>query len=82
MKSLASGQGQTILLVDDETTLTAVLERKKQVRGSEPGANPGVKLKKISLRIDTSNSNLAFEIKRAFNLAKSSGLELDLTFGH
>jgi len=42
--------------------------------------NQGAKIKKITLQMDTRKSNLAQEIKRVFDMAKSSGLELDLTF--
>ena len=44
------------------------------------GVNPGMKIKKVALRMVMSESNLAAEIKRMFDLAKSSGQELDLTF--
>ena len=42
--------------------------------------NPGAKIKKLVLPMDTSKSNLAQEIKRMFDMAKSAGQELDLTF--
>jgi hypothetical protein len=47
---------------------------------ADQGVNPGQKIKRIALQIDSSSSNLAHEIKRLFDLAKSSGQELDLTF--
>ena len=51
-------------------------------RTTEAGVNPGMKIKKLALRLSIGNSNLANEIKKAFDLAKSSGQELDLTFSH
>ena len=36
--------------------------------------------KKLVVRLRIGDSNLADDIKQAFNLAKSSGQELDLTF--
>ena len=42
----------------------------------------GLKIKKLALRLTINNRNLEKEIKRAFDLAKSSGQELDLTFSH
>ena len=57
---------------------TRNLENKSKPAGQ--GVNPGLKLKKIVLRVDVSESNLANQIKRLFDLAKSSGRELDLTF--
>lgn len=43
---------------------------------------PSPKIKKIALAIEVGHSNLAHEVKRMFDLAKSSGQELDLTFSH
>jgi hypothetical protein len=51
-------------------------------RHGDEGVKPGLKIKKLALRLTIGNSNLANEIKRAFDLAKSSGQELDLTFSH
>jgi len=51
-------------------------------RTAEGGVAPGLKVKKLALKLSISSSNLASEIKRAFDLAKSSGQELDLTFSH
>jgi hypothetical protein len=45
-----------------------------------PGANQGSKVKKLTLEIDTRTSDLTHEVKRVFDMAKSSGQELDLTF--
>jgi hypothetical protein len=39
-----------------------------------------VKIKKLAWRLTINDRNLKSEIKRAFDLAKSSGQELDLTF--
>jgi hypothetical protein len=47
-----------------------------------PAVNQGAKIKKLTLQMDTRKSNLAQEVKRVFDMAKSSGLELDLTFSH
>ncbi len=49
---------------------------------NEEGVQPGLKIKRLALKLSIGNSNLANEIKRAFDLAKSSGQELDLTFSH
>ena len=38
------------------------------------------KIKTLALRLTINQRNLEDEIKRAFDLAKSSGHELDLTF--
>ena len=57
---------------------TMNLENKS--RAADQGVNPGLKIKKLVLRMDVGKSNLAREIKRVFDLAKSSGQELDLTF--
>jgi hypothetical protein len=49
-----------------------------------PKAAAGVqkdrKVRTLGLRLTVGNRDLASEIKRAFDLAKSSGQELDLTF--
>jgi hypothetical protein len=57
---------------------TMNLEHKSRL-ADEP-VNPGMKLKKIALRMNADDSNLASQIKRVFDMAKSSGQELDLTF--
>jgi len=51
-------------------------------RQSEPDCPSGLKIKRLALRLTIGDSNLAHEIKRAFDLAKSSGQELDLTFSY
>ena len=38
------------------------------------------RIKTLDLRLNIGNCDLTKEIKRAFDLAKSSGQELDLTF--
>ena len=38
------------------------------------------RLKRLALRLAVGDGNLARQIMQAFNLAKSSGQELDLTF--
>ena len=48
----------------------------------EDGVQPGMKIKRLALQLTIGNSNFMSEIKRAFDLAKSSGQELDLTFSH
>ncbi len=55
---------------------------KKKSRQADEGVKSGLKIKKLALRLTIGNSNLATEVKRAFDLAKSSGQELDLTFSH
>lgn len=52
----------------------------KQLSRPTHYANPGPKVKKVVMAIEVGNSNLGPEVKRMFDLAKSSGLELDLTF--
>jgi len=47
---------------------------------AEDADQGGLKIKKLALRLTINNRNLEKEIKRAFDLAKSSGQELDLTF--
>ncbi len=47
---------------------------------ADQGVNPGQKIKKIAMQLDARQSDLAQEIKRLFDLAKSAGQELDLTF--
>ncbi|MGO8837709.1 MAG: hypothetical protein ACLQAH_06560 [Limisphaerales bacterium] len=54
----------------------------KKSRQADEGVKSGLKIKKLALRLTIGNSNLATEVKRAFDLAKSSGQELDLTFSH
>jgi hypothetical protein len=49
-------------------------------RPADQELNPGAKIKKLVLRMDASKANLGREIKRVFDMAKSSGQELDLTF--
>jgi len=54
----------------------------KKSRQADDSVKSGLKIKKLALRLTIGNSNLATEVKRAFDLAKSSGQELDLTFSH
>jgi len=56
------------------------MNQEKKSRHGDEGVNPGLKIKKLALQLTIGNSNLTYEIKRAFDLAKSSGQELDLTF--
>ena len=58
------------------------MKSKTQSRGTEEGIQPGLKIKKLVLQVSIGDRNLANEVKKAFDLAKSSGLELDLTFSH
>jgi hypothetical protein len=51
-----------------------------KTRFADKGVNPGAKVKRLTLRVDIGNSNLGQEVKRVFDMAKSSGLELDLMF--
>jgi hypothetical protein len=57
---------------------TMNLENKS--RRADQGINPGLKIKKLVLQMDVGKANLAREIKRVFDMAKSSGQELDLMF--
>jgi hypothetical protein len=54
----------------------------KKTRSLDGEAAPNRKIKKLDVQLDIRNSNLVHEIKQAFDLAKSSGHELDLTFSH
>jgi hypothetical protein len=54
----------------------------KRLPQAKRDENTGQKVKKVELQIEVGNSNLGHEVKRMFNLAKSSGLELDLTFSN
>jgi uncharacterized protein (UPF0335 family) len=51
-----------------------------KTRPVDQGLNPGVRIKRLTLRVDVETSNLGQEVKRVFDMAKSSGLELDLMF--
>ncbi|MGA2245064.1 MAG: hypothetical protein ABSH48_08700 [Verrucomicrobiota bacterium] len=59
---------------------TTTMNLENPLRQMNRGVNPGAKIKKVALKIEVGKSNLALEIKRLFDLAKSSGQELDLTF--
>jgi hypothetical protein len=52
----------------------------KKTRSSDGDIAPSKKIKKLDVHLDIRNSNLVHEIKQAFDLAKSSGHELNLTF--
>jgi hypothetical protein len=56
------------------------MNRENKSRTNEDGVQPGLKIKRLALQLTIGDNNLASEIKRAFDLAKSSGQELDLTF--
>jgi hypothetical protein len=47
---------------------------------AEDADQNALKIKKLVWQLTINNCNLEKEIKRAFDLAKSSGQELDLTF--
>ena len=49
-------------------------------RNTEHGDQDRLMIKKLLMRVPVSDDNLDRKIKRAFDLAKSSGHELDLTF--
>jgi ribosomal protein L5 len=49
-------------------------------REAEEAEQNALRIKKLVMRMSIGDSNLSEEIKQAFNLAKSSGQELDLTF--
>ena len=51
----------------------------QKLRRAEGGVKPGLKIKTLAMRLTIGESNLTSEIKRMFDLAKSSGQELDLT---
>ena len=56
------------------------MNRETKSNTNEQSVPTGRKIKKLALQLPIGSSNLANEIKRAFDLAKSSGQELDLTF--
>ena len=58
------------------------MKSKTKSRATEEGVPTGLKIKKLAVRLSIGDSNLASEIKKAFDLAKSSGQELDLIFSH
>lgn len=58
------------------------MKTKDKPQAVEEGVRPGLKIKKLAVQLSVGDTNLASEIKRAFDLAKSSGLELDLIFNH
>ena len=49
-------------------------------RKTETAEDERRQLKRLALRVTIGQGNLAQQIMQAFNLAKSSGQELDLTF--
>ena len=49
-------------------------------REAEEAEQNTLRIKKLAVRLTIGEGNLAEEIKKAFDLAKSSGQELDLTF--
>jgi len=53
---------------------------KTKSQEAEDADEGALKIKKLAWRLPINDSNLEKEIKRAFDLAKSSGQELDLTF--
>ena len=59
---------------------TTYLDNKSS--SADQGVNSGRKIKRVAVQVDASKSNLAQEIKRLFDMAKSAGQELDLTFCH
>jgi len=56
------------------------MNRQTKSRRAEEDLNPGMKIKTLAVQLTIGEANLASEIKRVFDLAKSSGQELDLTF--
>ena len=58
------------------------MNRETKSHNADEGVPAGLKIKKLAMQLSIGNSNLAIEIKKAFDLAKSSGQELDLTFSH
>ena len=51
-------------------------------RPAKQGFLPENKLKILELRLEAAAFNLSNKIKRAFDIAKGSGRELDLNFSH
>ena len=58
------------------------MKPKTKSHATEEGVPTGLKIKKLAVQLSIGDSNLANEIKKAFDLAKSSGQELDLIFSH
>ncbi len=56
------------------------MNRQTKSHRTEEDLNPGMKIKTLAVQLTIGDTNLANEIKRVFDLAKSSGHELDLTF--
>jgi hypothetical protein len=56
------------------------MNQQKKSQQTDESVNPGQKIKRLAAQLTIGDSNLAGEIKRMFDLAKSSGQELDLTF--
>ena len=56
------------------------MKAKKYSYAPEYAAPKKAAIKTISLKVDMTEPNLNSTIQKAFNLAKSSGLELDLAF--
>ena len=56
------------------------MNQQNKSRQTDEGVNPGQKIKRLAAQLTIDDGNLTSEIKRMFDLAKSSGQELDLTF--
>jgi hypothetical protein len=56
------------------------MNQQNKSRHTDESVNPGQKIKRLAAQLTIGDGNLASEIKRMFDLAKSSGQELDLTF--
>lgn len=56
------------------------MNSRNKSREMEDAGEGALKIKKLAVQLTINQRNLEKEIKRAFDLAKSSGQELDLTF--
>ena len=56
------------------------MNAQNKMRNAESAEPDPFKVKKLPMRLAVGDDNLERKIKGAFDLAKSSGFELDLTF--
>lgn len=56
------------------------MKSQTKLHEAEDAGEGALKIKKLAWRLAINSRNLESEIKRAFDLAKSAGHELDLTF--
>ena len=64
------------------TAEKATMKNEMKFQKSKPAIRIGPKIKTLDVRISIANHDLQDEVRRAFDLAKSSGQELNLSFSH